>query len=207
MKIQQLASIILIIFAFACEKSNPVTNEQVSQIEVEIKQLNTFEAKKIYLENILDDDQTIRDDSELVLSKGLDSQEHKEYIKAQWEQDEINLIKIEKYLNTYGYPTKEMGKRATTAPWVVIHHSNVYGVRERNFEIIYEAYLNNHIDENAMSLYLGRMYSIKNGERLQMKSPYKQDDEINVLIQKLNLEDKKIKVQEQVEKNTQNVNV
>ena len=203
MKTLKLVFAIILISLFACDKKNNLTNEQISQIEYEIKQLKTVEAKKIYLENIFDDDQAVRDDSDLVLSHGIDSPEYLKFKKAQSKQDEINLVKIEKYLETYGYPDKKMGKTATTSPWVVIHHSDSNDVRERNFEIIYEAYLKGNIKENAMSFYLGRMYSIKNGERLRMKSPYKQDDEINLLIKKLNLEKKKIRVQQQNEKNTQ----
>ena len=71
-----------------------------------------------------------------MLKYGKDSEEHMEYVKAQWRQDEINLIKIEKYLEIHGYPEKELGGQATTAPWMVIHHVQGYEVRERNFEKI-----------------------------------------------------------------------
>ncbi|WP_127846243.1 hypothetical protein [Psychroflexus aestuariivivens] len=205
MKILRVLVAIILVSLFSCSKKNNLTDEQISQIENEIAELETFDAKKLYLENIFFDDQAVRDDSDLILKYGMDSPKFSEYIKAQLKQDEINLVKIEKYLETYGYPDKKMGPKATTSPWIVIHHAPGYQIREKYFEIVYEAYLKDNITENAISFYLGRMYSKKNGERLRMESPYKQEDEINLLIKELNLDKKKIKVQKQLENTNDNI--
>lgn len=104
------------------------------------------------------------------------------------QQDAINLAKIEGYFNTYGYPKKEMGEIATMVPWLVIHHAQGYEPRERNFEILYKAYLKGTIDVDAISFYLGRMHEIKFGNRHRMENPYKLEDEVNQLIEKLGLD-------------------
>jgi molybdopterin synthase catalytic subunit len=80
----------------------------------------------------------------------------------------------------------------------VIHHAQDYETRERNFEKVYEAYLKGDIDDGAISFYLGRMYEMKNGERLRMESPYRAEDEINQLIKELNLEKKKANAQQRI---------
>ncbi|HET8858382.1 hypothetical protein [Marivirga sp.] len=116
-----------------------------------------------------------------------DSKEYKDFQTAQKTTDAINLAKVEYYLNFHGYPEKEMGEIATTAPWVVIHHAADFKTRERNFKIIYKAYLKEAIDIDALSMYLGRMYKMKFGERHRMKNPYKPEDEINLLTEKLEL--------------------
>jgi coenzyme F420-reducing hydrogenase alpha subunit len=192
MKILKTLMVLSLVSILACDKKSDISDEQINQIQKEIEQLFTFEEKKIYLEKILEDDQNVRDDSDLVLQHGLDSPEYIEFINAQWKQDEINLVKVETYLEIHGYPSKEIGDMATTAPWMVIHHAQGYEARERNFKVIYEAYLKDDITDGAISFYLGRMYDIKYGERLKMKSPYKPEDEINLLINKLNLKKKKI---------------
>jgi len=164
-----------------------------SKIEQQIEGLETGEDKRRFLEKILEDDQKVRDgkDSELMLKYGKDSKEHMEYVQAQWRQDEINLIKIEKYLEKFGYPSKnELGKDAAIAPWLVIHHSTDTQIRNRNFEVLYEAYLREDIDATAMSLYLGRTYEFTYGKRFRMESPYKSEDEINQLIKELDLKEK-----------------
>jgi len=199
MKIGKIILSILLISIFACQGKVNEAGKRIKEIENEIRQLETTNAKKIYLEKILEEDQAVRDSEKsaaLMLKFGKDSEEHMEYVKTQWKQDEINLNKIEKYLEIHGYPEKAMGDLATTTPWMVIHHAQGYETRERNFEIVYEAYLKGDIDDGAISFYLGRMYQIKNGERLIMESPYKAEDEINQLIKELSLEEKEANVRQ-----------
>ena len=203
MKIGKTVLAITLISIFACNSKVNQSSEQIKEIENEIQQLKTANAKKIYLEKILEDDQAVRDSeksAELMLKYGKDSEEYMEYVKTQWKQDEINLIKVEKYLEIYGYPGKELGDMATTTPWMVIHHAQGYETRERNFEKVYGAYLKGDIDDGAISFYLGRMYQMKNGERLRMESPFKAEDEINQLIKELNLEEKKANAQQSVKR-------
>lgn len=202
MSIKKIILGFVFISIFACNnRDENQLSGQAKRIETEIRKLETNDAKKVYLEKILEEDQAVRDGEQsagLMLKYGKDSDEYMEYIKAQWKQDEINLIKIEKFFEIHGYPNKELGDMATTSPWIVIHHAQGYETRERNFEIIYEAYLDGNIDDGAISFYLGRMYKMKNGERLRMENPYKFEDEINKLIKELNLEEKKANVQQRL---------
>lgn len=206
MRTSRIILAIILVLIFSCNGKDDKTGLQIKQIEKEIQQLEEKTAKRMYLENILRDDQKVRNSeksSELVLKYGIDSPEYMEFIEAQWKQDKINLIKIEKYLEIHGYPDKQLGEMATTAAWMVIHHAQGYEIRERNFEIIYKAYWTGNIDENALSFYLGRMYEMKNGKRLKMESPYKTVDEINQLIKGLDLEKKTMEVQQRMKKNIQ----
>jgi len=197
-KMRRKKSLLLIaILILGCSQFKK--NENL-KIENEIIGLKTNNDKKKYLEKILIDDQKVRgnESQEIILKYGYGSKEYLDYNRKQKKTDKLNLLKIEKYLSTYGYPNKELGKKAVTTPWIVIHHSQDYKTRERNFDKVYKAYLNEDIDYNAMSLYLGRMYLIKNGKSLNMKSPFKPEDEINELIKELNLERKKANAQHRI---------
>lgn len=188
--------LVILLSLFGCKTESKESNVTLDY-KSEIQQLTTDNAKKLYLENIITKDQAVRNgdkSASLMLEYGKDSKEYMEYVKSQWKQDEINLKKIETYLQAYGYPKKEMGEKATSAPWMVIHHAQGYETRERNFEYVYGAYLSGDIDDGAISFYLGRMYQMRNGKRLDMQSPYSPDDEINTLIKELNLEERKGKV-------------
>ncbi|MEZ4933326.1 MAG: hypothetical protein R2788_14550 [Saprospiraceae bacterium] len=195
MKIVKIIFLFTLISIFGCNGQSNQSSEKSNGIEYEIQQLETADSKKAYLEQILADDQAVRNgeiSAELMLKYGKDSEEYMEYVKAQWDQDEINLHKIETYLEEYGYPKKdELGKDVAIAPWLVIHHSTDTGIRNRNFEILYKAYLSGDIDDTAMSMYLGRTYEFTFKERFRMENPYKSEDEINQLIEKLNLEEEK----------------
>ena len=175
---------------FCC--NNQKVNIANKYIE-EIASLNSNELKKKYLEKVLIDDQKVRGPKgqDLMLQYGKDSKEHMDYIRKQWSQDSINLLKVENYFELYGYPDKALGDKATTAPWMVIHHSQEYGAREANFETIYRAYIDGDIDSGAISFFLGRMYRMKYGSRLEMQNPFTAEDEIEKLITGLELENTK----------------
>jgi hypothetical protein len=161
-----------------------------SEVEIEILSLQSIKAKRDYLENIFKDDQKFRSEktSEILLKYGYESKEYKTHQELFTKQDEENLNKIETYLYSYGNPKKnEVGEIAAITPWAVIHHSSGYEARERNFHFLHEAFLNGDIDEGAFSMFLGRMYKIKNGERYKMQRPYTVKDEIEKLIEKLDL--------------------
>ena len=194
----QILGLILILM-FGCNLKN---NVKEPKLDVSTLKLETLEDKKNYLEKILEDDQKFRgsQDSEIMLKYGKDSDEFRKFIQKRSNQDSINLSKIEKYFEIYGYPNKnELGEIAAFTPWAVIHHANTYEERERNFQKLYEAYLNKNIDDASISRFLGRMYRIKNGELLRMEGPFKSEDEINQLINKLNLEEKKTKALKSVD--------
>ncbi len=168
-------------------------------IQEEIASLKTVKRKKAYLEDLFKEDQKLRQgqSSEIMARYGRNSPEDIKFTLQQIQQDSINLVKVEQYLSKYGYPNiKEVGDLAAQTPWAVIHHSSTYEERERNFEYLYGAYLDGNIDDGAISFYLGRMYEIRHGERLQMKSPFKAVDEINQLVDFLELTAKKKKVEE-----------
>lgn len=196
MKIESLLLIIPLVIIVGC---NTKQNKDYLNLKVDTSKLVTVKDKRNFLEQILEDDQKVRDgeaEAKLMLKYGKGSKEHMEYIKAQWRQDGINLKKIEAYFEKFDYPSKiELGRDAVTAPWLVIHHSTDTGIRDRHFEILYKAYLNGDIDDTAMSLYLGRTYEKIFGERHQMENPYKSEDQINQLIQKLDLDERKANIQ------------
>jgi len=142
--------ILVLTIVFSCTQKGKI---KTNVIESELKMLTTDSLKIKYLEQILIDDQNVRgsEGQELMLKYGKNSPEHNDYIGRLLKQDSINLEKVEKYLIMYGYPNTTFGDKATTTPWMVIHHSQGYDTRKRNFKIIYGAYLDNKIDDGAIS--------------------------------------------------------
>src|SRR5690606_18869385 len=87
------------------------------------------------------------------------------------------------------YPKKVLfGKDERVVPWLVIHHSTNISVRNRYFDILYNAYKDGNIDETAFSMYLNRTYKCTFGEDFDMKGNFSSDIEISSLIEKLGLE-------------------
>ena len=179
MKIENVILVLSILFFCACQSKQ----ESISKdIESQVEKLLTNEDKKLFLEKILEDDQSVRDSKKsaaLMMKYGKDSKEEMEYTRQQCSQDEVNLVKIESYLNKFGYPNIiNLGEEAATAPWIVIHHTTDVDVRNRNFKKLYQAYLNDNIDDTQLAFYLGRTYKFINREDFYIKSPFKSEDEI-----------------------------
>jgi hypothetical protein len=198
MATRNLSFILLITILCFCSCENVQQKGKTPNYAKEIRKLKTNEDKRAYLEQIMEDDQRVRgtEGAKIMLSYGKRSKEYKAYVKAKLDQDSINLENIETYLNIHGYPGKELGEDATSAPWMVIHHAQGYETRERNFEIVYGAYLNGDIDDGSMSFYLGRMYQMKFGKLIDLESPFTPEEEINQLIEALELEEKRLKVED-----------
>ena len=163
-------------------------------IQEEIYALKTVDDKRVYLENIFEDDQEMRRDGQstlISLKYGSQSKEHLEFVETMNTLDRLNLQKIEAYLEKYGHPIKkELGEIASLTPWVVIHHSSTYEERERNFKYLYNSYKNEDIEESHFSMFLDRMYMFKYDKRLDTGDSYKEEDRINELIKELNLKTK-----------------
>ena len=184
------ATLVVLLFSvWSCVEQK---REATIHYTAEIQNLTTDKLKREYLEAIFRSDQDVRNAKEeyrITSTIGNDSKEYKEHLSKMKETDAINLNKVETYLAQYGHPSKEeLGELAALTPWIVVHHQGEYFSRETNFEHLYQGYLNKDINEGSFSMYLARMYQIKNGERLDMGGPYKEKDKIDLLIEKLGLE-------------------
>ena len=168
---------------------NDVQNQKVQSIDDAIAQLTTDSEKRIYLEKICAIDQKTRTDlSEIEIKYGHDSNERMEAIQLMAKADRLNLQKIERYLMAYGHPTKvKQGELATRAPWLVLHHSGGIEPRERNFTYLYEAYKKGDLKPSSFSFYLERFHRLKFGKRFTLPNPYREDELINALIDRLGL--------------------
>lgn len=158
---------------------------------LEISNLDTNEAKKNFLIKINEDDQKVRGEEgqRLQLEYGADSEEHMAWIDKQWEMDALNLYKIEKYIDTYGYPKiKDVGKEATFAPITVIHHQTDVDIRNRNFVTIYNAFKNGDVRDVGMTFYLGRTYQMMFNKRFEMPNPFTTEDEVKAIIKEMGLD-------------------
>lgn len=178
--------ILLIISTLGCFKGTDSEDFNCEQILLE---LSSDTLKQVWLEEIYLMDQKVRNDETAALKTyGHDSKEHKESWEVIKATDSLNLVKIECYLDEFGYPSENLlGAHATSAPWSVIHHSMYVEPRKRNFPYLYEAYIKGDLSGSQFTMYLGRYHRMIFGERLKMENPYREEDEVKTYIEKLKL--------------------
>jgi len=161
--------------------------------------LETDEEHIAFLEQILEDRQSVRDkvfETETIIKYGRDSQEHLALDAAMIEQDKINLQKIDSYLKKYGYPRNEkFGSKAALAPILVTYHMTDVPSRNEYFNIFYQAYLNKDIPDIFFAMYLEKTYKDLYQENYHIENPNPSEAQINTLILELGLEQHKLEVQ------------
>ena len=188
MNVQLFALIPILLIAVSCSNTHKNSSSLVHQIE----SLNTVEKQKQYLIEIYRLDQLVRKNETAQSGKfGYQSQEHKLAIEEVMTTDELNLNKVELYLEKFGHPNMDQhGKEACNVPWLIIHHAmDGLAPRRRNFKYIYVAYKNGDINDNAISFYLNRMYDIQYGNRIEWDRPYRIEEELDTLFKALDLID------------------
>ncbi|MEL7122121.1 MAG: hypothetical protein AAFO07_21920, partial [Bacteroidota bacterium] len=167
-----------------------ITEEQREQIDQEINAINSPEEKEAYLEFLFEEDQKLRQgqSAEIMLKHGKNSKEFHAFVKEMHQQDALNLVRVEKYLEQHGFPKNgEFGSIATSIIPTVIHHSNSYSAREKFFPLLYREYKKGNYNEGGFAMFLNRMYHFKHGEREPREGTYQQKDEIEFLIKELGL--------------------
>ena len=82
------------------------------------------------------------------------------------ERDSLNLIKVEKIINKFGYPGKDLvGKPLNKAVWYVIQHSKLETI-ERYFPLIEKAGLENQIYKTEVAMMNDRMLMYQGKEQI-----------------------------------------
>jgi len=168
-----------------------IDKKEEINVAKEIAELNSTSEQEIFLERIHKTDQNIRngESSEILLKYGKNLKEMQKFYKKMDSVDQLNLKRIDLYLNKFLYPDKQrFSQNANIVPWLVIHHSSDIETRNKYFQILKKAYLNKNINSNQFELYLGRTYQMKTGKYPTQEGAYKSEDKINRLIKELRLE-------------------
>lgn len=189
--------IAIIFIATSC--SNPTSelasyyepsSQFLKEIDLEVRSISNSNELTGYLERISELDQKYRIEENSILEDfGYDSKEHKNIWKKIHQTDAENYFRVGAILERYGYPKVDsVGKIAAKAPWIVIHHSPYYEHRVKHFKVIYLAYLEGDLEEDALGMLMDRMHVIKFNKTFQMSGPYDMSDRIDTLIEVLELE-------------------
>lgn len=166
-KYLNLVNIVLLFLIVGCAQKKELDIATTK----EINGLYSDKLQKDFLEEIINDDQRIRNEEQSILvKKGIDSKDYKDFIDEMMVHDYGNLLKIECYLKRYGHPSiRRHGEKAVYCPWLIIHHSSELEPREVHFKILYDAYLSKDLDESLFSSYLERFYWMKFGKSFESK--------------------------------------
>lgn len=190
--IRLLALFTFAITLFSCESQPKEYVPGVAferQIKEEIGTLNNSLRKESYLLYINRLDKEPRIQEEKVLENfGHESEEYKVIQEKISRIDTENLIRIENYLEKYGYPDADsIGGLAVVTPIFILQHSPSYEKRASYFDMIYQAYLDKDIEADLFVIYLDGLHQLKFNEFLKIDGPYQPIEKVDILLDKLGL--------------------
>ena len=168
-----------------------VDKKEAVDVNREIAALKTTEDQVKYLESIFKSDQEIRngESSEILLEYGEDSEELQAFYQRMDSIDDLNLHRIDNYLERFGYPEIDsFSQNANLAPWLVIHHQSQAQIRKEYFTILKQAYDAENISSTQFEIYLGRTYQMLHGKYPASEGSYKPEEKIKWLIEEMGLE-------------------
>lgn len=177
---------IVFIFILSCHTS------QSLDIKKEIINLKTQKDKERYITTLFDIDQNVRnsiDEYEIKKRNNFDvtSEEYLNYIKKQIETDSINFEKLVTFINYHGYPSfKNKNWKADAAITAIMMHQD-YRNQIQFYPHLYTAYKEGKLSPKDFSSILNRMYNYIYGKRYTINGNTSIDENITILIEKLNL--------------------
>lgn len=189
--------LILLLALISCQKEKPYhplkkTLRQSANQEIidELKTLTSDSLKGEYLQEIYSLDQSLRrEDAEYRQKYGYHPQAEKNRWKKINEVDNLNLQKIEAYLEMYDYPHPLLvGKTKSQTPWLIIHHASDIETREKNLDHLYQAYTDKRLPASYFAAYLQRWHKMKFGNMITLKNPFTNEEEITALFNALDIE-------------------
>jgi len=164
------------------------TSDQ-NEIEKELESLSTNSQKIAFQRSIVKSDLDLhKNQSQILQLHGFSSTEYKELTKAVEQSEKKNLAKTLGFIERFGISSDQsVGRMQSSAMRLVLSHSSDVDVYHKVYASFHKAWELEYMDESEFASYLQDYYQLKNGKMLELKNPYRTEDEIRALINELGL--------------------
>lgn len=184
--------LLLIILTVSCN-SKPeylISDEEKEIIKTQVSLIRSNDDLTLFLKSIYTLDQEVRTESSKNLQEhGPESKEYDNSQKRSLKADLVNLERVKLIIERFGYPKKDsVGRDAAKTPLLIILQSSDETVRKEYFPILYQAYLDEDVDDDLFSSYLEKAYRVQFNKRFDMPlgTSFQLTEQIDTLIQILN---------------------
>jgi len=170
-----LILISLMVIIVSCQNENSKTDSNGGDSVLKISKLNSDKEKSDFLYNLWQEDQKLRQGqySEILIKYGRQSEEFKEFVRKDYQENKKIFLTLKSYLELYGYPEnrEKYHSLAINAFPTIIGHFHSYEDQKELFLYLYEAYKIENCTLKDVVWVLGEMYESKNnGKRYKQKS-------------------------------------
>lgn len=181
---------ILFALCWLCHGNNDAQN-MLDMFIPELIELNSVGKKEIFLSQINDLDQKVRNDKTDCEKNKYGSLDCAELGLSMHKTDLENLAKITIYLRLYGYPSLvDFSEKAANTPWLVLHHNvGVAQNIDKEFApILVKAFRNDDVSITNIHWYLKRYYLTYFGKKYERTTQNSEEEDIEELIRVLKVE-------------------
>lgn len=149
--------------------------------------LTTVEQRTKFLNNVYLTHKAVNHYEDSVLAvTGFHSPEHLLAIDSLREMDTVLSKKISHYLNTFGYPPKDVyGETANLTPWYILQQSTRHDIKTSQFSCLYKAYKKDELELRRLIAYLENEYEYQFQKNYQ--SPLQDELRLKDLMSSLDL--------------------
>jgi|GEM_PF-3704037 len=157
-------------------------------IAEEIESLDT-DSERIRFQRLImkSDIDAHEDQSKALQTYGHTSSEYLEATKIMTQNESDNLMKTLGYNEKYGISENQsVGRMQAHAMWLVMSHSTDIEVYREVYPSITKSWEMEYLDATAFASFLQDYHKIIHGSRLELKNPYRTEDEIKALLKAIN---------------------
>ena len=167
--------------------SNVDTKFDLGTIEEEIEALNTSSRMITFQRLIIKTDMEVhKEQTNALQNHGVNSAEYKGATAIVEQTNRENLARTVGFVSKYGISDNQsVGRMQADAMWLVMTHNSDIEVYQKLFPAFEESWKMEYLDPTAFAAFLQDYYYLKNGERIEMKNPYRTEDEIKTLLKAL----------------------
>ena len=167
--------------------TNDNDEANMNEITEEIESLTNVGRQISFQRQIIKSDLDLRKvQTDALQNLGYNSAEYKQATIAVEEMDRDNLKRTLGFVEKYGVAENQsVGRMQSEAMWLVMSHSSNIEIYQRMLPAFEVAWERAYLDPAAFASFLQDYYQLKNGNRLELKNPYRSADEIKALLKEL----------------------
>lgn len=167
--------------------STAKSNSNLGEINKQLDSLTTTSRQITYQRLLIKSDLDARKEHTKALQTyGYSSDEYKEATKIIEQIDRDNLLKTVGFVERYGISENQsVGRIQADGMWLIVSHSTDIEIYRNLFPAFEKAWKKEYLEGASFASFLQDYHQVVNGKRLELKNPYRTEEEITALLKAL----------------------
>jgi hypothetical protein len=159
------------------------SSTSLSDIEKQLDSLTTTSRQITYQRLLIKSDLDSRKaQTKALQTYGYNSTEYNKATKAVERTDRQNLLKTLGFLERYGVSENQsVGRMQADATWLIVSHSTDIKIYRKLYPAFEKSWKKEYLEGASFASFLQDFHQVAFGKRLELKNPYRTEEEIEAL--------------------------